>query len=294
MEDRRQPHVAGGHLESVTAIAADDVWAVGASGYETLNLAEHWDGTSWTLVSVPNHEGAYNRLTGVSFGSAHQVLAVGAWYAGGGDQGDTVRWLWNGKEWREAPHSLAGILRIDAVSPTDAWAVGSTPRHSTLAKHWDGGSWRTVPTPKIVGDAELTHLSAISPTDVWATGQRVALGTSFLEHWNGSKWSIVDDAVSGDMTEATDISASGKNDVWVSGHTYTDGFLEHWDGTQWTEVPSPGGSRDEAALKGVSVASPNDAWSVGAWHKCTGGRYCYDKRIIQHWNGDAWTIYAKP
>lgn len=81
------PYVAGGHLESVTAIAADDVWAVGASGYETLNLAEHWDGTSWTLVSVPNHEGAYNRLTGVSFGSAHQVLAVGAWYAGGGGSG---------------------------------------------------------------------------------------------------------------------------------------------------------------------------------------------------------------
>ena len=288
------PYVFGGYLTSVTAIASDDVWAVGSSGYEQSNLAEHWDGTAWTVFDVPNHAAAFNSLTSVGFVSPHQVLAVGGWYSGGGDESGAVRFLWNGRKWTEAPAVFDGIYRIDALSPTDAWAVGTTPEHMTLAKHWDGTRWRTVETPKILGGASLTRVTALSSTDVWAAGQQAMQPyDSFLEHWDGSQWSVVEDAVDGDFTQITDISGSADDDVWVSGHTYVDGFLEHWDGTAWSEVPSPGGDRTEAELNGVAASSPTDAWSVGDWSKCSGGHYCYTKRIIQHWEGTRWSIYSR-
>ena len=37
-----------GWLTSVTAIAPDDVWAVGSTNYIGQGLIEHWDGTTWT------------------------------------------------------------------------------------------------------------------------------------------------------------------------------------------------------------------------------------------------------
>src|SRR6478735_4188639 len=54
------PNPGGSHgttLTAVTALAADDAWAVGsfgavASGKRSLIL--HWDGVSWTKVSSPN------------------------------------------------------------------------------------------------------------------------------------------------------------------------------------------------------------------------------------------------
>src|SRR5690348_5630714 len=43
------------HLNSVSVISATDVWAVGYSSTGT--LIEHWDGTSWSIVSSPNPNG---------------------------------------------------------------------------------------------------------------------------------------------------------------------------------------------------------------------------------------------
>lgn len=58
----------------VTAISATDLWAVGnyltaAGDYST--LAEHWNGTAWSIVASPNVKGATdNQLTSVSAPSA--------------------------------------------------------------------------------------------------------------------------------------------------------------------------------------------------------------------------------
>lgn len=43
-------------LNGAASVSANDVWAVGqttaATGFQT--LAEHWDGTAWTVVPTPN------------------------------------------------------------------------------------------------------------------------------------------------------------------------------------------------------------------------------------------------
>ena len=40
------------HLLAAAAVASNDVWAIGFSGFGT--LAEHWDGASWSIVETPN------------------------------------------------------------------------------------------------------------------------------------------------------------------------------------------------------------------------------------------------
>ena len=41
------------YLQSVTMIAANDVWAVGYFGSPFQTLIEHWNGSAWTMPNVP-------------------------------------------------------------------------------------------------------------------------------------------------------------------------------------------------------------------------------------------------
>src|SRR5919108_6229308 len=64
-------------LASTAAAGDDDVWAVGwaynqsAGAYRT--LIEHWNGTSWLIVSSPNAANGYNLLNGIAVVSANDV-----------------------------------------------------------------------------------------------------------------------------------------------------------------------------------------------------------------------------
>ena len=93
-------------LQGVTAISADDAWAVGftqtASGpYQALTM--HWNGSTWSVVSSPNPSSDTN-LWKVSAGSADDVWATG--YTGpcghGGSRCATVAMHWNGSSWTVA------------------------------------------------------------------------------------------------------------------------------------------------------------------------------------------------
>src|SRR5262249_58628362 len=59
-------------LAGVTAISADDVWAVGdfqtTSGAGTVfqTLTEHWNGTAWSIVASPNGAGPGAGLNSVA------------------------------------------------------------------------------------------------------------------------------------------------------------------------------------------------------------------------------------
>ncbi len=72
----------GGLLHSVAVVSANDVWAVGCYSdcYEhgSQTLVEHWDGTSWSIVSSPNINGG--QFFGVAVLSANNVWAVGHSY----------------------------------------------------------------------------------------------------------------------------------------------------------------------------------------------------------------------
>jgi hypothetical protein len=68
-------------LYGIAAILANDIWAVGAGNFSTTSgtatLIEHWDGTSWTIVSSPDPGNASNALFAVAARSDGTVVAVG-------------------------------------------------------------------------------------------------------------------------------------------------------------------------------------------------------------------------
>ena len=75
-------HFRFGGVGPVSALSPSDVWAVGAGpgvptgGFSAHPTAviEHWDGTSWRIVTTP---GGVNFLLGMAASASGTVLAVG-------------------------------------------------------------------------------------------------------------------------------------------------------------------------------------------------------------------------
>jgi hypothetical protein len=160
-------------LNAIEAVAANDIWAAGTGGGETLIM--HWDGSAWTRVSSPN-VGTRNILHGLAVVSSNDVWAVG--YYGPAGTGQALTLHWNGTEWSVVPGPSAGtdtfLLDADAISSTDIWAVGdylSGGVTRTLVAHWNGTEWSVVPSANSgTGASYLFALDAISPDVVWTAG----------------------------------------------------------------------------------------------------------------------------
>lgn len=141
-------------LTSVSAVSADDVWAVGRYGNHDLGpldqtLIEHWNGSRWSLVPSPDPGGssADNDLWGVVAVGADNVWAVGGVGAFLNPQFSAPLSLhWNGSQWAQAAVTAPAAGELFAVTAEPAGAglsaVGDTvkpaqpyPYVGTLAEH---------------------------------------------------------------------------------------------------------------------------------------------------------------
>ena len=212
-------------LLGVTAIAWNDVWAVGR--IETQNgsfpwrtLIEHWDGRSWSVVPSPNAPDGTGALNAVAGVSAHDVWAVGE-SGGGGTPFYQFIEHWNGSSWSVVPSpTLYDTLQgVSAVSATDVWAVGS---YGFL--HFDGSSWSVAPDPPHISPDAV---KAFTGSNAWTVGGPG--GTAdLIEHWNGSRWELT--ATNGDQYESALYGVDGldRNDVWAVGvHDENLPLIEH-------------------------------------------------------------------
>jgi len=130
-----------GTLSGVVALSPTDAWAVGEYSARNLDrraLIEHWNGTAWQVVSIPDacaSSMSYPRTTllSVTAAGARDVRAVGSFggcsRTNGYDQ--VLIEQWDGTAWhRIASPALNGALvsSLDAVTTDGAgnfWAVGS-------------------------------------------------------------------------------------------------------------------------------------------------------------------------
>jgi len=176
----------GTFLTAVAVVSANDIWAVGYSnscstGCVTLTLTEHWNGTSWNVVSSPNIDtslNGLNSLSGVAVVSATDIWAVG--YSGGiNNARQTLIEHWKGTSWSvvSSPNvgiSGSGLGAVAVVSATDIWAVGSSTGASafeTLTEHWNGTSWQVVKSLDIgTTGTVLGGVAGITATNVWTVG----------------------------------------------------------------------------------------------------------------------------
>ncbi len=309
------PNPAGNQdfLRSVTAVSADDVWAIG--DYISTNqgfvqtLTEHWDGTTWNLVPSPNLGGtqyySQNRLYGVTAVSSRDVWAVGS-YADNAAGGTLPLILhWDGMQWntvpgpQQTPGSARVLHAVTAISSNDVWAVGSrdTQQAHALILHWDGVRWSEVSNPT---NGVLYGVSAISSNDMWAVGTTGiditgAGSQTVILHWDGTHWLLVSSPAhdAGGFSRLNSVVALSRNDIWAVGSsglfsgaegTKEQTLTEHWDGTQWNIVPSVDVDypRNQNRLNSVTAFSGGDVWAVGG--------YDVPQTLVERWNGSAWSV----
>ncbi len=289
-------------LHDVVAISANDVWAVGAAinggtkqdSYFT--LAEHWNGSAWSVVPTPANLGDYdNFLYDVAAVSTNDVWAVGYYY--NSQITYTLILHWNGSAWSvvSSPNQGSGnntLSGIAEVSANDIWAVGSYTNGSssnTLFEHWNGSAWSVFNSTQAGG---LGGVAVVSANDIWAVGAISINGGYFglTEHWNGSAWSLVAAANPGSSNSLTKVTAVSTNDVWAVGSygSPANTLFEHWNGSAWNVVSSPNPGSFENYLEDITAVSTNDVWAVGLYR--TSIYVNPELSFIEHWNGSAWSL----
>jgi len=286
------PFIANSTLNGAAIIADNDIWAVGVIGANTSaedTLAEHFNGTAWSMVPTPAVSGGmFSSVAGVG---ANDVWAVGTQAAG--SSGNVLIEHWNGTGWSlvAGPKVPKGsfLMGVAAVLPNDAWAVGSAPAPSgssfifnPLGMHWNGISWSVVSSPALLNGLLLKGISADAANDVWVVGGNTVL------HFDGTNWTAVP---SPSKISLSSVTALSTGNVWAAGVGpglyFPRATIEHWDGTIWSVVSSPNPTtRGNSFLNGIAAATANDVWAVG------GGVGA--GAVTEHWDGKSWTILTTP
>jgi WD40 repeat protein len=281
-------------LMSVTAISADDVWAV---GYHSIGspahvadkpvpnieapLTMHWDGKNWRTVDIPNLDLAevHIRLTSVSGAASNDVWAVGYYV---GSEG----------------------LNSSADSTT-------LPLKTALILHWNGQEWsRTMTFGGGADPAQLNAVFALSREDVWAVGHRgvdydpyhpdkSTRSETLILHTDGQKWrQVTSPSPAPFFNKLYALSASSPDDVWAVGvqsDTEVRGgggglaphpLALHWDGTTWSVTPVGNSPSLDDSFKvplGVAAASRNEVYTVGGGFGEGGSA-----SVVTQWDGAKW------
>jgi len=229
----------GSYLYHVSCISAAACMAVGYDedkNNHLFALVESWDGTTWTLLGMPN-------AGNVSLGGVSCVSATSCTVVGSNSSGKTLAEYWNGKTWtvQSTPNptaTFAGLGGVSCKSASDCTAVGGYDTNTqgfTLAEYWNGTKWVIQHTP--------------SPTGSGVTGGSLQAVSCF---------------------SATACVAAGS----IANTTNNDSPLaESWNGTTWTlqEPPQPGNSYADS-LSGVSCTATTTCTAVGSYTP-TGSSY---------------------
>jgi hypothetical protein len=181
----------------VSASSPTDAWIVGniAQPNPTVNLAAHWNGTTWQIVTAPalhDGTGAIDELTGVTDLSPTNGWASG-YEANANGANFHVPYVlhWNGTAWSLTKTPNRGgegsLLRgITALSATDIWAVGQVQQLngtiSTLTEQFTGTTWSAVasPNPGGVGNDSLAAVASPGGSVVFAAGAHETSGQCCL------------------------------------------------------------------------------------------------------------------
>ncbi|MGA2210704.1 MAG: hypothetical protein ABSH30_13810 [Acidimicrobiales bacterium] len=315
---KKSPNVVdkGGLLASESCSAANACTAVGdyvdSSGIE-VNLAEAWNGKSWSVKKLPKLPGAeISELSGVSCTSTGTCTAVGQYVDSSGVD-VTLAEFWDGSSWsiQATPNPAgaqgSGLFSVSCTSAGACTAVGiyvdSSGVEVTLAEAWDGASWSIQTTPNPAGSQE-SALSAVSCTSagtctavegaVDASGVTVTLA----EFWDGSSWSIQAtpnpsgaqaSALYGVSCTSTGTCTAVGISIDSSGVEVT--LAEEWDGASWSiqATPNPAGALD-AILSSVSCTSASACTAVGQYTASS----LVHGTLAEAWDGISWSVQATP
>jgi RHS repeat-associated protein len=292
-------------LSAVTCVSSSDCWAVGwydnAGTHQT--LAEHYDGTTWSLVTSANSSGSQvNELASVSCASASDCMAVGRKIPSTVYQ--TMSEHWNGTSWSMVTTTNGNgtqnnyLRGVWCVSSTNCWADGyyyTGTVYQNLIEQYNGTSWSTKTAANTSSslDNELWAITCTSSSNCWGIGHAQNAGgywQSLTTKYNGTSWSVVTSATHSTTQNhyLYSISCVTSSDCYVGGlyhpGSYDQTLVEHYNGTSWSLSTTANTSSSEKNTSwGVTCASTSDCWAVGAYSAT-------EKSLTQHYNGTSWAI----
>jgi hypothetical protein len=294
-------------LDGVSCSSATVCAAVGS--YETSSgptwaLAERWNGTSWTVQTTANPDGANDSsLDAVSCRSATACTAVGVFYNRSGAF-ETLAEVWNGTSWtvQTTPNIGGYLYAVSCSSAKVCTAVGALENgngfdtQATLAEVWNGTSWTVQTTPNPSGPGSyLGGVSCSSATACTAVGGDIAGGAGLAEVWNGTSWTVqttpsIDSSLDGVSCGSANVCTAVGGFENRSGAQVT--LAEVWNGTSWTvqTTPNPSGAVYGSDLDAVSCRSATACTAVGTYE------YSSDRSatLAEVWNGTSWTVQTTP
>jgi hypothetical protein len=300
-------------LDGVTCTSTFDCWAVGYyynASYVEQTLIEHWNGSSWSIVTSPNSSATLpNILNAVTCSSASDCWAVGTsgQFATGSIE-QTLIEHWNGSSWvivnspNTSPTQGNSLFGVTCASKSDCWAVGNhwgNPGIATLIEHWNGVSWSIAKSPNPdTGVNELHSVTCASASDCWAVGDYNGSNTNgyyqtLIIRWNGHQWKIVTspNASVEQDTFLYGVTCASASNCWAVGSTdYYHPLIERWNGKSWTVISGADVGPDQSLLQGVACSAVSQCWTVGYY---TTSRNTA-QTLVERWDGTVWTIADSP
>jgi hypothetical protein len=278
------PNPAGATTSDLIAVSCpSSTNCIAVGGYETARgqqpgFAESWNGTSWSIQSMPALPRGGQGLTSVSCGSPTACIAVGAY-------GWTVE-RWDGIRWSRPIAQPLGsgsgsLTGVSCTSPTACTAVGGTSS-GLLAERWDGTTWSIEPI-RNEGNDTLQSVSCTSLTACTAVGTN---GSPLAESWDGTTWSIqpTPRPTTPVYQQLNSVSCTAASACTAIGNSNYGGspLAMRWDGASWATQPTPNPPATTIYLTSVSCATPTSCFAVGNYSRA--GKLD-NEMLVEQWDG---------
>jgi hypothetical protein len=219
-------------LTAVAAVSDNDAWAVGeqmdsAGTWHT--LAEHWNGSTWTVSPSLDPGASGNEFFGVHAVSSGSVYAVGA-QSGSSFPDAALVEHWDGTKW--------SALGSPADSTESLMAYAVTGSDSALTVAGDRGS-DTAPFTTLVASGAPSFLSLVTTPNVTGENNLYAATTAADGSTYAAGWSV--DPATG---------------VYLS-------EILHGVNGQWSVDTSPDPGSGSNGFAGIAAVPGGGVWAVG-------------------------------
>lgn len=143
-------------LTGIAAVSSTNIWAVGywtnyeEEPYDNETLVEHWNGTSWSLVSSPDPGSLNDIFQAVGIDSTGDIWAAGQYENNSPPPDQALVEMWNGTSWTQFatdPTDPEGdadfqLNALSVISASSVWFAGwdysnsSSEYYQTLVEHY--------------------------------------------------------------------------------------------------------------------------------------------------------------
>ncbi|MEU8824844.1 hypothetical protein [Streptomyces sp. NPDC048636] len=170
------------YLQTVTAVAADEVWAVGGTGFAQPEkpVVLHYDGARWSKVAVPGLGATRARLNDIVRGPDGQMWAVGTTQTSSGSR-QALALRYDGRKWVDVPlpNGVRELVEV-AMSEGGPVVLERKTRETSTAFRYSGGQWVSMKLPADGATPYAASSISVSGRTIDVVGSRPSTGSQWV------------------------------------------------------------------------------------------------------------------